>query len=70
MTSSRIRLISFIIIAYMIVCLAWWTVLLLQKNDSIYYYQHAISTQEKIDLPEVSIFEAKYQRQKYYHSDY
>lgn len=65
MTSGRIRLISFIIIAYMITCLAWWTVLLLQKNDSIYFYQDAISSDSQIDLPEQSIFQAKYQRQKY-----
>lgn len=65
MTSSRIRLISFIIIAYMITCLAWWTVLLLQKNDSIYFYQDAISSETAIDLPDESIFLAKYQRQKY-----
>lgn len=65
MTSGRIRLISFIIIAYMIACLAWWTVLLLQKNDRIYYYQNAISTETKIDLPDESIFQAKYRRQKY-----
>lgn len=65
MTSSRIRLISFIIIAYMITCLAWWTVLLLQKNNSIYYYQDAISTEASIDLPDHAIFQAKHQRQKY-----
>jgi len=65
MTSGRIRLISFIIIAYMITCLAWWTVLLLQKNDSIYLYQDAISSNAIIDLPEESVFLAKYQRQKY-----
>lgn len=66
MTSKRIRLISFIIIAYMIPCLAWWTVLLYQKNEDIYAYQQAISINETPEsFPSVESFKSKYQRQKY-----
>ncbi len=65
MISNRVRFISFVLIAYMVAALAWWTLLLYNKNEEVYTYQQAIIQQEVIDdLPDLATIQAKYDRQK------
>lgn len=63
------KLISFIVMGYMLIALSWWTILLFQKNQQVYY-----SSLEKIKIeqgqaykssPEVKLLNNKYQRQKF-----
>jgi len=64
-TNRRIRIISIIIISYMIVALAWWTLLLHKKNNDVLRYQKAIINKESISLPSLEQIEQKHQRQLY-----
>ncbi len=64
MNVSRIRLISYIIMAYMLLALMWWTYLLYNKNEDVYKYQieyiQAVGGNQ--DQAEIT---AKYSRQRY-----
>ncbi len=59
-----IRILSFLVIAYMLFALLWWSVLLHKKNNQTYQYQVELykldSSKSEIDLLEL---EAKFRRQ-------
>ena len=66
MTTKRVRIISIIIITYMIPALAWWTLLLYNKNEDVFAYQQIIAKELKDQpLPDYEALESKYLRQKY-----
>lgn len=49
----------------MVTALAWWTLLLYNKNEELHKYQQAFIHQEAIDdLPDLATINAKYARQK------
>lgn len=49
----------------MVAALAWWTLLLYNKNEELYKYQRAFIQQDVIDnLPDLATIHAKYDRQK------
>jgi len=66
MTTKRVRLISILIITYMIPALAWWTLLLYNKNEDVFAYQQIIANELKDrPMPDLQALESKYLRQKY-----
>jgi signal transduction histidine kinase len=66
MTTKRVRIISIIIISYMVLALGWWTLLLYNKNEDIYTYQRILSGEQVTEaLPDPDTLRSKYLRQKY-----
>lgn len=66
MTTKRVRIISIIIISYMVLALGWWTLLLYNKNEDIYKYQRILSGEQITEaLPDQDTLKSKYLRQKY-----
>jgi len=64
MNVSRIRLISYIIMAYMLLALMWWTYLLYNKNEDVYRYQIGYIEAAGVDQDRSDIV-SKYMRQRY-----
>jgi len=62
----RLRILSIIVIVYILAAVLWWSVLLFRKNEAYYGAQHQLAVEKALQEGEITQKEAFYQSQSYF----